>query len=83
MSDVKEAIREQIIEEFLDGQGSDLSYQTRLVEDEIIDSLGIFLLLGFIKERFGVEIDPEDVTLDNFATIDAVGELVEHARSAA
>lgn len=83
MSDIKQAIHEQIVIEFLDGKAGDLSNETRLVEEEIIDSLGIFLLLGFIKERFGVEIDPEDVTLDNFATIDAVADLVEHARSAA
>lgn len=83
MSDIKQALKEQIVDEFLDGQAGDLSNETPLVENEIIDSLGIFLLLGFIKERFGVEVDPEDVTLDNFATIDAVAELVESARSAA
>lgn len=83
MSDIKQALREQIVEEFLDGEAGDLNDETPLVEDEIIDSLGIFLLLGFIKERFGVEVDPEEVTLDNFATINAVAELVESARSAA
>lgn len=83
MSDIKQALKEQIVVEFLDGVPGDLNEETLLVENEIIDSLGIFLLLGFIKERFGVEVDPEDVTLDNFATINAVAELVETARSAA
>ncbi len=80
MSEIKQALTEQIATEFLDGQAGDLSNQTRLVEDEIIDSLGIFLLLGFIKERFGVEVDPEDVTLENFATIDDIAELIEEKR---
>lgn len=83
MSDVKQALKEQIVDEFLDGVAGDLNDETPLVENEIIDSLGIFLMLGFIKERFGVEVDPEDVTLENFATINAVAELVEAGRSAA
>lgn len=81
MSDIKDAIREQIAAEFLDGRSDGLTNETPLVEDEIIDSLGIFLLLGFIKERFGFEVDPEDVTLDNFATVDSIAELVEDKRS--
>lgn len=76
MSDVSTALKERIISEFLGGTG-EIDDETRLVEDEIIDSLGIFLLLGFIKERFDVEVDPEDVTLENFATISTITSLVE------
>lgn len=83
MSDIKQAVREQIISEFMDGQGADLTDETRLVEDEIIDSLGIFLMLGFIKERFGLEVDPEDVTLENFASVNAIVDLINGKRDAA
>ena len=76
MANVREAIRQQIVEEFLDGDDANLDDETRLVEEEIIDSLGIFLLLGFIKEEFGHEVDPEDVTLENFATIPAIVDLI-------
>jgi acyl carrier protein len=44
----------------------------RLVEEEIIDSLGIFTLVDLIEERFGVAIDPEEITIDNFATLRAL-----------
>lgn len=81
MADIREAIRVQISEEFLDGRRTELTDETRLVEEEIIDSLGIFLLLGFIKDRLGVEVDPEDVTLENFATVNAIASLVERRRS--
>jgi acyl carrier protein len=73
---VREEIKTRIVTEFMGGQG-ELSDETRLVEEEIIDSLGIFLLLGFIKERFGVDVEPEDVTMDNFATVSAITNLVE------
>ena len=73
---VREEIKSRIVTEFMGGQG-DLSDETRLVDEEIIDSLGIFLLLGFIKERFGVDVEPEDVTMENFATVSAITNLVE------
>ena len=82
VSDIKDALREHIIAEFMDGQGS-LDDDTALIEQEIIDSLGIFILLGFITERFGVEIDPEDVTLDNFGSINAIAVLVDEGRRSA
>lgn len=81
MSDVNAVIKERIVTEFMGGTGS-LDDDTLLVEEEIIDSLGIFLLLGFIKERFGVEVDPEDVTMENFATVRAITTLVEKKNAA-
>lgn len=81
MSNVSTVIKERIVAEFMGGSGS-LDDNTLLVEEEIIDSLGIFLLLGFIKERFGVEVDPEDVTMENFATIQAITNLVEKKQAA-
>jgi len=76
MSDVRAALRKRIVDEFMGGQGQ-IDDETRLVEEEIIDSLGIFLLLGFIKESFAVEVDPEDVTIENFASVSAIANLVE------
>jgi len=81
MSNVSTVIKERIVAEFMGGSGS-LDDDTLLVEEEIIDSLGIFLLLGFIKERFGVDVDPEDVTMENFSTIRAITSLVEKKQAA-
>ena len=74
--EVREEIKSRIVTEFMGGKG-DLGDETRLVDEEIIDSLGIFLLVGFIKERFDVDVEPEDVTMDNFATVSAITNLVE------
>lgn len=80
MSNVSTLIRDRIIAEFMGGTGS-LSEDTPLVGEEILDSLGIFALLGFIEEKFGVEVDAEDVTMENFATVRAIADLIEKKRS--
>lgn len=82
MADTASVLREYIAQEFLQGRPhTPLQDDTNLLEDEIIDSLGIFLLLGFIKERFDVAIDPEEVTLQNFETVQAITELVDQKRT--
>lgn len=77
MSEISQAIKAQIKSEFMEGNDTELTDGTQLIEAEIIDSLGIFLLVGFIKERFGVEVEPEDITMEKFATVSAITALVE------
>lgn len=83
MASIEDQIREHIIAEFTGGTNTPgLTNETRLVDEEIIDSLGIFLLVTFIQEHFGVEVGPEDVTLENFETISAIAQLVSGKRVA-
>ena len=77
MASIKDQIREHIATEFMGGSpASDLLDDTRMIDEEIIDSLGIFLLVTFIQERFGVEVAPEEVTIENFETVKAIADLV-------
>ncbi|HEU5319766.1 MAG TPA: acyl carrier protein [Methylomirabilota bacterium] len=47
-----------------------------LVERGVLDSLGIFELVAFLEERFGVRVPDEDITPENFRTIEDIGRLV-------
>ena len=84
MASVADEIREHIAAEFMDGNPAGrLLDDTRLIDEEIIDSLGIFLLVTFIQERFGVEVGPEEVTLENFESVAAIAQLVSAKRAVA
>ncbi len=76
MADVMPALRQFIMEEFV-RDGSPIDESTNLLEQEIIDSLGIFTLIGFIEDRFGVRVAPEEVNLENFETLAAIASLVD------
>ena len=74
--DIRPAIIEYINEEFvIDGTDVDIA-TANLLEEEIIDSLGIFTLVSFIEDSFGVSVEPEEVNLDNFETVEAIASLV-------
>lgn len=76
MADVMSQIRQFIIDEFVRNR-STIDETTNLLEQEIIDSLGIFTLIAFIDDRFGVTVAPEEVNLENFQTLGAISSLVE------
>ena len=76
MADQMSLIRQFIIAEFV-RDGSTIDETTNLLEQEIIDSLGIFTLIAFIEDRFGVRVAPEEVNLENFETLASISSLVE------
>ena len=43
-----------------------------LIEQGLIDSMGILRLISFIEEQFGLILAPADLMLENFATLDAI-----------
>lgn len=48
-----------------------------LIERGIVDSLGVFVLISFIEERFKIKVQPEDVVLENFGTVGAIRNLIQ------
>jgi acyl carrier protein len=47
-----------------------------LIENGVLDSMGIFQLVTFLEDQLGVEIDDEDLVPDNFESIAAIDRLV-------
>ena len=75
---VDEVVRAYIVGELLGGQPpEELVGTTYLIEEQIIDSLGIVSMVSFLEERFAITIESEDVILDNFETLDAISAFVE------
>lgn len=48
----------------------------QLIEGGLLDSLGLFKVIAFVEEQFGVRIAPEEIVFENFSTINAIVNLV-------
>jgi len=57
-----------------------ISYDTHLIRDLGIDSLGLLRLVVAIEEVCGVQIPDEDLDLSNFETAGKLAEYVERFR---
>jgi acyl carrier protein len=77
MTNVAEQINDYIVRELMsDKPGTTVANDEHLIDGGIIDSLGIFLVIGFIDSTFNVKVEPEDVVLENFQTVNAIRDLV-------
>jgi acyl carrier protein len=48
-----------------------------LIEDEMLDSLGVMLLVDFLGERFSIDFHPEEIHSENFKTLESIASLVD------
>jgi acyl carrier protein len=48
-----------------------------LLEQGIIDSLGIMKLIVFLEETFGIKVNDEDVVPENFQSLDIMLKFIE------
>ena len=76
MSDVTANIRDYLTSELLE-DGADLADDTPLLRTELIDSMGVLTLVGFIEDEYGITIAADDVSADNFETLVSITRLVE------
>lgn len=54
-----------------------------LIENHVVDSLGLFTLVGFIEDQFGIAVADEDLLPENFGTIQAIIGLIDKKRASA
>ena len=70
-------IRTFIVERLAPATGrTHLDDDDDLIDSGVVDSLGIFQLVAFLEEKFGVVIADSEITPDNFATIARIERLV-------
>lgn len=77
VSHVRSTVKEYIEKEILQSTPGEFTCDTHLMDEGILDSLGIFVLINFLESQFGVQVEPDEVTLDNFATVHAISQLIE------
>ena len=56
----------------LDSTQTELDADEDLLEDGLVDSLGIMRLIAYIEGEFGYSVPPEDVTVDSFMSVSAI-----------
>jgi acyl carrier protein len=77
MSQAIESVSNFIVTEIMHGsEGDSLDPQLGLLEEGIIDSLGLQQIITFIEQQFKVTIDDDDLLPENFESVNAIAELI-------
>lgn len=82
MEEIKKAVKEFILSEFLPGERpEELTDSTRLITGGILDSIATLKLVGFLEDKYGFELQPHEVDAEHFDTISHIAEFVRSKAS--
>jgi acyl carrier protein len=82
MNDVSEIVRRYILDEFLPGESPELLTDTTpLVTGGILDSIATLKLATFLEERFQIQLQAHEMSVDYLDTIHDISKLVESKRN--
>jgi len=69
-------IENKLIDYFREKVDTVVDSDTLLLEEKVIDSMGVIELVAFLEATYGVEFTDDDLTVDNFKTIGSISELI-------
>ena len=79
---MKDVIREFVERELLSG-GTAIADADNLLADGMLDSMDVVRLVAFAEKRFNKKIPPQDVTYENFESIDSLAGYLQSLQDAA
>ncbi len=75
-------VEQFLLKEVLSGSAVErISPDENLLTSGIVDSHGVLQLVRFLEERFGVAVSDEQLTPENFQTLERIDALVRGARA--
>jgi acyl carrier protein len=75
---IKEQLRDYVVQNLLPGASlTDLKDDTPLRTSGVLDSIATLKLVSYVEERFGIEVEAHEASVQNFDTISAIAAFVE------
>ncbi|WP_327411568.1 phosphopantetheine-binding protein [Streptomyces sp. NBC_01233] len=79
-----DTIKNFVITEFLPGSAAaELAVDHDLLNDGVIDSLGVLKLIAWVEDRFELAIGDADLDPNNFRSVEAIDTFIAEARRTA
>jgi acyl carrier protein len=78
---VLETIRKFLVDEVLEGVNANVTADTPLLEWGVLSSMSTMRLVGFLSERFGIEVPSDEVVGRNFKDLASITAMVQRMRA--
>jgi acyl carrier protein len=80
----RDQIRGFVVDELRwEGPKSELSDDLALIENHVIDSMGLLRLVAWLESTYGISVQDQEIVPANFGTIAQIAQLVASKRQAA
>ena len=77
MDAIREAVLEYVIEEYLEDEDEELTYDTPLISGGLVDSFSMVSLKRFLEAKYDISIPDEQASPEAFDSVDKITALVK------
>lgn len=82
LADTKEQIRKFVTEKLASTRKiNQVQDQDNLIENGIIDSMGIMRLVAYIESEFVMKVKDEDIVPENFESVEVISSYIETVKA--
>ncbi len=74
---IKADIRQYIVENWLSGDARGFADDTDLQQNGILDSFTTLALVGFLEDRYGIQLEPGDINTEAFRSVETLERMVQ------
>ena len=76
MAEMKDVVLEYVIEEYLEDEDEEITYDTPLISGGIVDSFSMVSLKRFLENKYNISIPDDKATPEAFDTVDKIVTVV-------
>jgi len=76
MEDMKEIVRKYVVNEYLEDDEQELTYDTPLISGGIVDSFSMVSLKRFLENKYKISIPDDKATPEAFDSVNKIVNLV-------
>ena len=76
MEEIKDAVLNYVIEEYLEEDDDEITYDTPLISGGIVDSFSMVSLKRFLENKYSISIPDEKATPEAFDSVNKIVALV-------
>lgn len=80
---IEDQIKQYMAENILfSDDGFEYEHDVSFIQEGILDSIGVLELVAFVKDAFGVDVYDQEVTLENFDSVDRLANYIRRKLTA-
>lgn len=76
LEEMKDIVLNYVIQEYIDDEDVDITYDTRLISSGYVDSFSMVSLLVFLENKFNIKIPQSKATPEAFDSVNNIASLV-------
>jgi acyl carrier protein len=76
MEDIKDVVLEYVIEEYVEDEDEEVTYDTPLISGGIVDSFSMVSLKRFLENRYKISIPDDEASPEAFDSVNSIVDLV-------